>query len=108
VEEYRKILILLYLNEAKEDYSLIDISSKLGFEVFQCDSIIRDMLNEGLIEYKDYILTLSDYGKDIIINIKCYKYQKDNIGNSSLKFDFEKAKNIYDIYIPNNFLRKLK
>ena len=101
MDEYRKLLILQYLEKKKDSYLLQEIFSKIGLESESGNILIDSMFEEGLIEYKNYLINITKKGKKIL---KKAPNNSFNINNENIFIHpiLPKLKKD-DIYIPRKF-----
>ncbi len=103
MDEYLKDLILLFFENHKENYSIGLLMSTIGVDKSEVDELIDSLINEELLVYKDYLLSLTENGK-----IKIEKYIDLNIESKKLnikEIEFNEVKR--PPYIPRGFNKKV-
>lgn len=103
MDDYRKILILQYLEQKNQDYSIIEILKKIGIETSTGNEILDEMIEENLIEYKDYLINITQKGKDRLKEIEekenTYQIVENTIIPSYVVINEQK-----EIYVPGKNL----
>ena len=101
ISEYRKVLVLQYLNKTGRNYMVKEIFAMLGFEADVGLDLLEEMFNDGTIEYRDYLISITDKGRDCLKRImdRDFKIYDGNI----LKHDVLPKLKKSDIYIPRSF-----
>lgn len=99
---YRKILILQYLYIKNEEYRVKDMVSMLGLTYQTVEEILMQMLEENLVEYRAYVLSITEKGfKEIeSILVDSNKSIEDSV---NFKINTDKALPIDIPYVPYNF-----
>ena len=105
MDEYRTLLILQYFLEKKENYSLDEIVNKLGIGYTNLLKLIENLIEKNLLIYSNYLLELTDLGRQNIEKNDIYRIYKDNIVNTNI--NISNKLNIDDIYIPKRFSKKI-
>ncbi|WPP41337.1 hypothetical protein SK066_22745 [Paenibacillus hunanensis] len=104
--DYKKVLLLVYLNTVKMSYSYNEMSKNFGLSNFQVEQILKQLNREKLIILHDYY-QLSQKGKELLEdygmeNVDYYNAFDDRSILNAKKLSFE------DIYIPIGFDKKMK
>lgn len=109
MNEFYKGYILAYFKEHKNEYSFQTIAEKLGRPISEIDDHIESLIQEGLLQYDDnHMLRLSSKGRLSILNKTIDFYGFEN-NTTPMKFiNPESALSAEIIYIPKNFISKLK
>lgn len=104
MEEYRKLLVLQYLDKAKENYRIQTILEKIGLEEEIGDKLIEEMFAEGLICYENFLISISEKGRKMLneISRKSFYVEDGNIVVHKLVPEEQRLKE-FDIYIPKKF-----
>ena len=105
MDEYRELLILQYFLEKKEQYSINEIVNKLGIGYTKILKLIENLIKKNLLIYNNYLLELTDLGRQNIVKNDIYIIYKDNIVNTNI--NISNKFNIDDIYIPKRFSKKI-
>lgn len=105
MDEYRKLLILQYFLEKKENYNINEITVKLGISNMKMLNLIGNLIEMNLLKYNNYLLEITDSGRQNIEKNDIYIMYNNDIVNTEINI-LEKM-NIDDIYIPKKFLKKI-
>ena len=105
MDEYRKILILQYFFEKKEKYNINEISVKLGIGYIKILSLIESLLEMNMLIYNNYLLEITDLGRQSIQKNDIYIIYNNDIIN--IENTTSEKINIDDIYIPKRFSKKI-
>ena len=102
MDDYRKILILQYLEKKNDNYSIIEILKNIGIEASVGNEILEEMIEEKLIEYKEYLINITEKGKERLKKIEENTYQiiDDTIIPGYVELNRQK-----DIYVPGKRLK---
>lgn len=101
MDEYRKILVLEYFDNAKDEYTIKELFTRLGLEMENGNKLLDIMFEEELIYYSEYLIKITPKGKKIL-NAQPNNYFNIEDGNIVIHELLPKLK-IDDIYIPNKF-----
>ena len=101
MSNYRKLLVLQYLDEVKKEYTIQEIFSRLGFEIELVNKLLEEMFIEELLEYKNDLITITKKGRKILNKVP-NNHMEIYEGNILIHNILPKLKK-YDIYIPKNF-----
>lgn len=104
--DFIELLILSYFKQFRE-YSYQEIAELLGMPMVLVDEYINEMFSNGLLEYRDYMLTLSFKGRIKLQESVMEDYSFD-VSNSKIDSFIEKAWKLDKIYIPKRFLEKVR
>ena len=103
MDDYRKIIILQYLEEKNKNYSIIEMLKTIGIEASEGNEILDEMIEENLIEYKHYLINITKKGKELIKKIEqeanTYQIISDSIMPSYIQINKQN-----DIYVPGKNL----
>jgi len=102
MNKYRKLLVLQYLEEKMNDYSIEEIFARLGFEAKQGNELLEEMFKEGLIAYENYLIMITSKGKRILEKVP-NNYLKIYEDNVFMNIDILPKLKIGDIFIPSKF-----
>lgn len=101
MKEYRKLLVLQYLNEIKKEYTIQGIFARLGFEMETGNKLLDEMFKEDLLKYENNLITITKKGRKILDKAP-NNYMKIYKGNIFIHDILPKLKKD-DIYIPKDF-----
>lgn len=103
MDEYLKLLLLSYFKSHTDEYDLIELNRQIGMPFAQFMDFIDTVVDEGLIAYSNYKLTLTFKGRMKLLHSQMEYYcEVDNI--ECLFFD-EKW-NINTPYLVRTFSKK--
>ena len=103
MDEYTKLHLLAYFKTHTDEYDLIELNRIIGISFDQFMELIDSVVDEGLVKYYNYKLTLTFKGRMRLLHSQMEYYREiDNIEN--LFFD-----NKWDIntpYLTKGFSKK--
>lgn len=101
MNEYRKLLVLQYLNREKKNYRITEVFENLGLEKEIGDRLLDEMFEEKLIQYENYLITISEKGKNFLnkCNDTSFNLKGGEIFIHDLIPESQRLKE-YDLYIP--------
>lgn len=102
MNEYRKLLVLQYLDEVKKEYKIQEIFQRLGFEIEQGIILIEEMFEEDLLEYKNNLINITKKGREILDKVPNNDMEIYE-GNILMNRKISPKLKIGEIYIPKNF-----
>ena len=103
--EYIVLLILAYFREKAGDYSLCDLSDKIGLSISELSFFLEDMINANLLQYNDInLLTITEQGLKIV-NASRLRYYSFNTRIADL-YETEEKIGIDDIYVAKGFSKR--
>lgn len=109
MNDFQKGYILAYFKDHPRNYSFGFLAKNLGVSVSKIDDIIAELITETQLKYNtDNMLELTPQGRLSILNNQTDYLSFENI---SIEMHFVKpqtAISLNDIYIPENFISKLK
>ena len=105
MDEYRKLLIQQYFLEKKENYNINEIAVKLGIGNMKMLNLIGNLIEMNMLRYNNYLLEITDLGRQNIEKNDIYIMYNNNIVNTEI--NILKKMNIDDIYIPKKFSKKI-
>lgn len=110
MDDFLKGIILAYFKSHKNEYSFAALAALLGISLSRMDDIIEGLLQEEMLEYnKSHMLSLSPKGRLAILNQKVDSITfSDNIRFRYSKINPDAAIPIDQIYVPPNFLERVK
>lgn len=100
MSNYRDLLALEYFKNTGKNYSLQELSRILGLTVQQLDELIYKLKSQQYIAYVDYELEITNKGITKLIANDFYDNEEHEILT-------KEKMNIWDIYIPENFEKKI-
>lgn len=101
MNEYRKLLVLQYLDETKREYTIKEIFARLGFEIEIGNKLLDEMFKEELLIYENNLIAITKKGKRILDKVP-NNHMKIYEGNIFIHDILPKLQKD-DIYIPKNF-----
>lgn len=101
MNEYRKLLVLQYLEEVKKEYTIQEVFARLGFEIEAGNKLLEDMFKEKLLKYENNLITITQKGREILNKVP-NNHMEIYEGNIFIHDILPKLKK-GDIYIPRNF-----
>lgn len=100
MDDYLELLILAYFREVGEEYSLYELKEIIGVSIKQIEEMVDALLDEKLLMYQNYLLTLSIKGRNKLANseMENYSFKSDNyiIMNKRERWPLEKPYPIHD------------
>ena len=70
MDDYLELLILAYFREVGEEYSLYELKEIIGVSIKQIEEMVDALLDEKLLMYQNYLLTLSIKGRINLLILK--------------------------------------
>lgn len=102
------LFILSYFKQCEADYDFPDLGQLLGVPVVELIGRISILLNEGLLEYKSNLLSLSEAGEKILKNTQQGFLDFEETQEIPLRrINPDKALSLSEPYVPKDFLKKL-
>lgn len=98
---YEVLLILTYFKSHK-DYSYQELSIITGMTLYRLNEYIADMIDQGLLEYKEHLLALSFKGRVLLQKSTMEYYDDQNMLDETVHYK-ESAWPIDQVYVPKNF-----
>lgn len=79
MDEYICLLLLAYFKNHVNGYSLNEIAREIGCSILQTGDYIEILLNRGLLEYHNFMLTISIEGRLLLAssNMEYYRFDAD-------------------------------
>lgn len=105
VSKYTKTLFLLYIKDVGHDYSFSEAKELLGITQNQLDHLLNNLLQEGLLVYEKYSLTLTKKALRQLIsqNELTYRLREENVYTNTMDI---RAFSIDEPYVPCDFDKK--
>lgn len=106
---FRKGYILSYFKNHQQNYSFSDLAANLGLSVSEIDEIISEMIDDKQLEYNtEKMLVLTQKGRLAILNeqFDYISFSEEEKGSGIIHP--ENALSLDEIFIPENFLSKIK
>ena len=103
--EYIQLLMLLYFYKNKQNYTLSSIIKMLGMDSLSFYELLNGMIDNGLLEYKNSILRITEKGICKIESSNISHYDDNDF--IMLNINKKEALKLDKIYIPENFIKKL-
>jgi DNA-binding MarR family transcriptional regulator len=102
--DYKELLILIYLNDYKDQYTYTELKRLCNFSNNQLKSTLQSMEEKGLITYQENILEITHISKNILKEKNLSEMSINDLFEEkvSLKFN-ESPLKIGEIYIPKDF-----
>ncbi len=105
--DYKRVLILNYINTIKSSYSYVELSELFGISLSQVDNVLLELENQGYLVLDKYY-KLTNMGTNILS-----KYNLENIDffdtmESEVSIFKNEKISLDEIYIPKNFDKKIK
>lgn len=101
MNEYRKLLVLQYLEEIKKEYTIQEIFAMLGLEIEEGNKLLDEMFEEQLLRYENDLISITENGRKILEKTP-NNHMEIYEGNIFIHNILPKLKKD-DIYIPKNF-----
>lgn len=106
VSDYTTLLALSFLKQYKDNYILSELMKILGFNAEQLDMLIFKLLNDGYLEYKNCMLTVTEKGNEKLVGSNMYQYDDNDTEFIKLHVNRSEALPIDKPYVPDNFMIK--
>ena len=107
MDDYSKLLLLTYICQYKEKYTVADLKAMLGMTCVQFDALLDDLFKLNYLIYENYLLSVTVHGKAFIANSSMYKYNHGNLASQLICINPQIATSLDEVYIPEGFLRKI-
>lgn len=106
MEKYRKMLILQYFFEKKEQYCIEELVRGLGISYTKILTLIEELIKNNMLKYNNYLLEITELGRQ---NIQKNDIYVMNNNNDILNVEIGESRKMdkFDIYIPKRFLKKI-
>ena len=75
MDEYVRLLILAYFREHSKGYTIEELCMMIGLFSEQANCFIDRLLEEGFLEYKGYLLSISLKGRILLMHSKLEDYR---------------------------------
>ena len=108
MNDFQKGYILAYFKDHPQNYSFQFLAENLGISIAEIDDLISGLITESQLTYYNNMVELTPQGRLSIMNDQIDYF---SFMDSSVKMRFvnpQVAVSIYDIYIPDDFISKLK
>ncbi|QOX65113.1 hypothetical protein FRZ06_18065 [Anoxybacterium hadale] len=106
MDEYLRLLMLAYFKEKKEKYSLYELRKNLGIAESYTLELINQLLEDGLLEIKNNLLSLSHKGRIFLMNnsLDWFSFEIEPME----QLFFHERWPLDKPYAPKNFSKKIK
>ena len=109
MNDFQRGYILAYFKDHQQDYSFYALANNLGISVSVIDDLISELIEENQLAYNsDNMLVLTPRGRLTILNDRVdFLLFDENLAERKI-IKPQTAISLDQIYIPNDFISKLK
>lgn len=109
MNDFQRGYILAYFKDHQQDYSFYALANNLGISVSVIDDLISDLIEENQLAYNsDNMLVLTPRGRLTILNERVdFLSFDENLAERKI-INSQAAISLDQIYIPGDFISKLK
>lgn len=109
MNDFQRGYILAYFKDHQQDYSFYAQANHLGISVSVIDDLISELIEENQLAYNSYtMLVLTPRGRLTILNDRADFLSFDEHPVKRRIVDPQAAISFDQIYIPDDFISKLK
>lgn len=109
MNDFHRGYILAYFKDHQQDYSFYALANNLGISVSVIDDLISELIEENQLAYNsDNMLVLTQRGRLTILNDRVDFLSFDESFSERKIIKPQTAISLDQIYIPDNFILKLK
>lgn len=109
MNDFQRGYILAYFKDHQQDYSFYTLANNLGISVSVIDDLISELIEENQLAYNsDNMLVLTPRGRLTILNDRVdFLSFDENLAERKI-IKTQTAISLDQIYIPDDFISKLK
>ena len=109
MDDFQRGYILAYFKDHQQDYSFYALANNLGISVSVIDDLISELIEENQLAYNsDNMLVLTPRGRLTILNDRVdFLSFDENLAERKI-IKTQTAISLDQIYIPDDFISKLK
>lgn len=109
MNDFQRGYILAYFKDHQQDYSFYALANNLGISVSVIDDLISELIEENQLAYNsDNMLVLTPRGRLTILNDRVdFLSFDENLAERKI-INPQAAISLDQIYIPDDFISKLK
>ena len=109
MNDFQRGYILAYFKDHQQDYSFYALANNLGISVSAIDDLISELIEENQLAYNsDNMLVLTPRGRLTILNDRVdFLSFDENLAERKI-IKTQTAISLDQIYIPDDFISKLK
>lgn len=109
MNDFQRGYILAYFKDHQQDYSFYALANNLGISVSVIDDLISELIEENQLAYNsDNMLVLTPRGRLTILNDRVdFLSFDENLAERKI-IKTQTAISLDQIYIPDDFISKLK
>lgn len=109
MNDFQREYILAYFKDHRQDYSFYSLANNLGISVSIIDDLISELIKENQLAYNsDNMLVLTPRGRITILNDRVDFLSFDENLDEKKSIKPPAAISLDQIYIPDDFISKLK
>lgn len=107
MSNFTNLLALSYFKQYGDSYVLSELTKILGISAEQLDTMISELIENGYIEYKCNMLSITIKGLSELIDSNMHGYNNQDTEFILLHVNKDKAWPLDKVYLPKNFGTKI-